>query len=78
MLKHIGVGLIWAVVGYLIGAFGGGYLLSKFSTNMHDRGMEAAMTGAFFFGPVAGVLGFVAGLMRSLKERDADPRGPGG
>jgi uncharacterized membrane protein YeaQ/YmgE (transglycosylase-associated protein family) len=64
MLRRIGIGLLVAIVAYLIGAFGGGYLLTLLSSNTHDKEMEAAMTGAFVFGPLAGIVGFVVGLRR--------------
>ena len=41
-MKRFGIALLWAVGGYLAGAFGGGWLLSEFSSNMHDRSVEAA------------------------------------
>ena len=53
MLRCIGIGLLFAIVAYLIGVFGGGYLVSLLSSNQHDKEMEAAMTGAFVFGPLA-------------------------
>ena len=62
MLRRIGIGLLSAVVAYLVGAFGGGYLVSVFSSNQHDRDVEAAMTGAFFFGPLAAIVGFAIGV----------------
>lgn len=52
----------------LVSAFGGyvgGFLLgmavvSLFSSNRHDAPVEAAMTGAFVFGPIGAVLAMVA------------------
>src|SRR5437870_7135342 len=49
-VKRFGFALLWAMGAYLLGAFGGGWLLSEFSSNIHDRSVEAAMTGAFFSG----------------------------
>jgi hypothetical protein len=46
MLKRIGLSFLAAVAGYLVGAFGGGWLVSTFS-GASDRSTEAAMTGAF-------------------------------
>ena len=48
-MKRFGIALLWAVGGYLVGAFGGGWLVSHFSSNTHDRSVEAAMSGAFFW-----------------------------
>jgi len=41
------------------------------SSNTHDKSMEAAMTGAFYTGPLAAVLGFVlaAALTKPAKPR---------
>ena len=64
-MRRVAFGLLWAVPGYLLGAFGGGALLYLVSTNQHDRSVEAAMTGAFVFGPLAAVVAFVAGASRN-------------
>jgi hypothetical protein len=55
------MGVLWAVPAYLVGAVGGGLLLYGVSGNQHDRALEASMTGAFLFGPVAAIVGFAAG-----------------
>lgn len=62
-------GLAWAVPGYLVGAFGGGYLISLLSSNTHDGSVEAAMTGAFVTGPLVAIVGFVVGAMRAGSPR---------
>jgi hypothetical protein len=69
MLRRILMGLLWAVPGYLVGAFGGGYLVSVLSGNQHDRSLEAAMTGAFVLGPLAALVAFVAGAVRGGRPR---------
>lgn len=51
------------VVGYLVGAIAGYGLTELFSTNRHDKALEAAMTAAFVAGPIGAVLGLVAGIM---------------
>jgi hypothetical protein len=65
MLKRIGIGMLWGFVGYVCGAFGGGWLVATLSSNTHDRELEAAMTGAFLFGPLVGLVAFAIGLWRS-------------
>jgi hypothetical protein len=65
MLRSLAFGFAWALAGYLIGAFGGGWLVTKLSSSMHDRSTEAAMTGAFVYGPVLALIGFIAGFVRS-------------
>jgi hypothetical protein len=72
-MKRFGIALLWAVGGYLVGAFGGGWLMTEFSSNMHDRSVEAAMSGAFFFGPVLAVAAFIAAMVwrRSVENGGA-------
>lgn len=61
-----------ALIAYLAGAFGGGAMLLEFSSNAHDRSLEAAMTGAFVFGPAAAIVGFLIAYLRA-RRRGADP-----
>ena len=65
MLRKIAIGLAWGIAGYLVGAFGGGWLVTKLSSNMHDRATEAAMTGALIYGPALALIAFIAGFVRS-------------
>jgi hypothetical protein len=69
-MKTFGGASLWAVGGYLVGAFGGGWFVSEFSSNTHDRSVEAAMSGAFVFGPMLAVVAFIAALAwrRSAKR----------
>jgi hypothetical protein len=57
------------VLGYALGAFGGGLLVSVLSSNTHDRSVEAAMTGAFVLGPLAAVVGALVGICRTKAPR---------
>ena len=45
-MKLFGLSLLAAIVGYFIGLFGGMSLVETFSSNAHDRSMEAAMTAS--------------------------------
>jgi hypothetical protein len=63
--KRVLMGLMYAAAGYVIGAFGGGYLVSVLSSNQHDGSVEAAMTGAFVLGPILALVGLVVGLART-------------
>jgi hypothetical protein len=69
--KRIAMAVLGGVLGYVLGALGGGFLVSAFSSNTHDRSVEAAMTGAFVVGPLIGVLGALLGIWRSKPARDA-------
>jgi cation transporter-like permease len=72
MLRRLGLGVLGAIAGYVVGLFGGMGLVNALSSNGHDRGLEAAMTGAFVFGPLVALVGFVIGWA-ATKRRTADP-----
>ena len=75
-MRRLAFGFLWAVPAYLVGAFGGGYLVSVLSSNTHDRSVEAAMTGALLYGPIAGIIGFVVGVMRTRNQGPRTDQGP--
>ncbi|HET9223154.1 MAG TPA: hypothetical protein VFO07_11645 [Roseiflexaceae bacterium] len=62
-MKTFGLSLLAGLVGYIVGLFGGMWLVSMLSPNTHDRTVEAAMTGAFFIGPLMAILAFVVTLI---------------
>lgn len=76
-MRRIGIGLVWAVAGYVIGAIGGGLLVGLLSGNRFDREMEATMTGAFVTGPLAAVVALVTGIWRTGRRRAGPPPGTG-
>ena len=51
VMKTFGLAVLAAIGGYVIGLFGGRFFIEIFSTNRHDKSLEAAMTGAFVLGP---------------------------
>jgi hypothetical protein len=55
-MKTFALGVLVALGGYIIGMLGGMFLIEAFSSNRHDRSVEAAMTGAFVVGPLIVVL----------------------
>ena len=65
MLKHILIGLLASVVGYVLVAVITYFLIMRFSSNTHDRQMEAATTSVIILGPLAGILAFVVGYLWS-------------
>jgi hypothetical protein len=71
MGRRLLFGGLWGAASYVAGALAGGLLTSVLSSNTHDKSVEAVMTGAFYTGPLAAVLGFVlaAALTRPAKER---------
>ena len=64
-MKRFAIGLLSAVGGYVLAAFAGYFLIDWFSSNMHDRSVEAAMTSVFAFGPLGAVIGFIVGFIVS-------------
>jgi Na+/proline symporter len=70
-MKRFAVGVLCALAGYLVAAAAGYFLVLQFSSNVHDRAVEAAMTSVFFFGPVGAIVAFVAGFI--LSGRRAGP-----
>ncbi|MBI5853818.1 MAG: hypothetical protein HZB35_00995 [Nitrospirae bacterium] len=49
-----------------VGLWGGMLAIETFSSNTHDKSPEAAMTGAFVFGPLMAVVAVIAaGIFRS-------------
>ena len=62
-MKQFGIGLLCAIVSYVIVAFLSYFLIGKFSSNGHDRSVEASMTSLFVFGPIGFILAFIAGYI---------------
>jgi len=65
MSKRLAMGVFSGLLGYAIGALGGGLLVSLLSSNAHDGSIEAVMTGAFVLGPLGAVAGSLVAFLRS-------------
>ena len=63
-MKRFGIALACSLLGYVAMALLGYVAIGQFSTNVHDRQLEAAMTAAFVAGPLGAVIGFIIGFMR--------------
>jgi hypothetical protein len=63
MMKTFGLAVLAAIGGYLVGLFGGMVLIETFSSNIHDKSIEAAMTGAFVIGPLVAVAAVIVVLI---------------
>jgi len=63
-MRRLGIAVLFAIVGYLVAAAASYFLVDLFSSNVHDRSVEAAMTSALVFGPLGAVAAFVAGFIR--------------
>ncbi len=61
-MKRLAIGLLSALGGYVVAALVGFFLID-WSSNTHDRSVEAAMTSAFVLGPLGAVVAFVAGVL---------------
>ena len=62
-MKTFALGVLAALGGYIIGMLGGMFLIEAFSSNRHDRSVEAAMTGAFVVGPLMAVVAVIVLLV---------------
>ncbi len=62
-MKRFGIALLGAIGGYMIASVAGYFLIDWLSSNTHDRSVEAAMTSAFFLGPLGALVGLIAGIV---------------
>lgn len=62
-MKVFLIAFITCIASYFIFAVAGYYLMGKFSSNGHDRGVESSMTSIFVFGPIGAIIGFIAGYI---------------
>jgi hypothetical protein len=62
-MKRFGIGILGCLLGYLVAAIAGYFLIGILSSNMHDRSVEAAMTSAFVVGPIGAIVGFIVGFI---------------
>lgn len=67
-MKHVAIGFLISIVGYVIVAFIGYFLILKLSSNGHDRKLEASMTSVFVLGPLGAILFFIAGYIWARKS----------
>ena len=67
-MKRVGIGFLWAASGYAIAAIASYFFIEAFSSNTHDRSVEAAMTCLFVWGPLGGIVAFALGFLRSSKQ----------
>lgn len=70
-MKRVGIALLCAIAGYVVVAFASYFLVGWLSSNTHDRSVEAAMTSAFFFGPMGGFAGLILGLVIGRSRTNA-------
>lgn len=71
MLKVAVFAVLAAAVGYLAGLLAGVVLVHAFSSNSHDKAVEAAVTGALVVGPACAVLALLVTLGYCLLARSS-------
>jgi multisubunit Na+/H+ antiporter MnhB subunit len=69
-MKRLGIGLLCAIGGFVVVAVASYFLVLEFSSNRHDRELEAAMTSVFVYGPAGALLAFIAGMIASGRSAD--------
>jgi ApbE superfamily uncharacterized protein (UPF0280 family) len=57
--------VLGGVAGYVLFAIATYFAVQTFSSNTHDRAVEAAMTAVFVAGPIGAIAGTVASLLIS-------------
>lgn len=62
-MKYFGIALLAGIVGFVVFAALSYFLIGKFSSNGHDRSVEASMTSIFVFGPIGFILSSIAGFV---------------
>jgi len=62
-MKTFVIALLIGIIGYVAFAFLSYFLIGKFSSNGHDRSVEASMTSIFVFGPIGLILSFIIGYI---------------
>ncbi|MBI1650838.1 hypothetical protein [Hyphomicrobium sulfonivorans] len=68
-MKTFMTGLIALIVGYLVGAVGGYFLVLATTSNAHDAQVEAATSAAFIIGPAAAVFALISALPLLRRRR---------
>jgi hypothetical protein len=66
LLEIIGLSFLSLVAGYVVGLFAGMALINGFSSNRHDKSVEAATTSALIIGPASALLASIATLVYLL------------
>jgi hypothetical protein len=71
-MKTFVLSVLAALGGYLVGLFSGMVLIETLSSNTHDKSVEAVMTGAFVFGPLAAVFAVITLLIFRSRHSPTD------
>lgn len=68
-MKIFLLSILAAVAGYIAGVLIGILAVNLFSSNTHDKSLEAAMSSFFVYGPLAALLAFASALIYQLSRR---------
>ena len=68
MLRHFGIGVLWGLGGYVLGVVVCFLLVTVFSSKRHDLNTESIMTAFFAGGPLVAIIGFIVGVIYSVKS----------
>ena len=71
-MRRFGIGLLCAIVAYIAVAVASYFLVLEFSSNRHDRDLEAAMSSVFFYGPIGAVVAFIGGAIAAGRKKSRD------
>jgi hypothetical protein len=66
-MQRIAVVLLVGLVCYIAGGLIGYALVMRLSSNVHDRTLAAALSGAFFVGPLAALIGALLAFFRQSR-----------
>lgn len=67
--KVFGLAIFAAIAGYFIDLFGCMFMVEFISSNLHDKSIEASMTGAFVFGPLIALVAAIGTIVYCLRQR---------
>lgn len=68
-MRRLAFCFLGMLIGYGLGGAVGYALVSRASSNIHDRPVEAAITGAFVTGPIAAIVGGAVGFLCGGRRR---------
>lgn len=68
-MKIVLFSILAAIAGYIAGVLIGMLAVNLFSSNAHDKSLEAAMSSFFIYGPLAALLAFASALIYQLSRR---------
>lgn len=62
-MKSFAIATLAGIAGFIVASSISYFLIGKFSSNGHDKSVEASMTSIFIFGPVGFIVSFISGYI---------------